>query len=377
MQKIQSYLYPNRIIVTIDLAGFTTEYKNVYQRNVKIYKGISNVIEFDFKNADQKRIDLTTLTSISLNIMDSEGNKLPNSPYTVSPLSILTATATGATVYATTGVSTDVSIPTSNQSTSTTITVPSANITGSFAVGSTLIVSAGIVGIVSISAVNIDIDSATTSLTVTFAKQTVTNHTSVTLSSTSEPLKGLASATIPSADTISLNNQFLKYSITAVDTNSNPVLLYTDSRFGAVGTIELDGSVIPVSAPAQVLTEFTQDINYMGVVVNRSSAIPAKFYQAIPATTMNFSIIVTGFQGEIYLEATTDMTISVNSFLNATKLYSNTISTPTSTTVTWTGVPVNTYNYFRVSWINSSVYSITPTNLNGSIGTVDKITVTH
>jgi hypothetical protein len=366
MQKIQSYLYPNSIIVTAYLAGFSTEYKNVYQRNIKIYKGINNVIEFDIKNADQKRIDLTTLSLMRLNVMDISGNALPNSPYTVTPLSILTATGTGATVYATTG-----------QSTTTTITLPTANVTGAFTTNSTLTVSAGIIGTVTISAVTQDIDSATTSLTVNFANQTIAGATSVSLSSTTEPLKGLASATIPAADTSGLDVQSLRYSITAVDSNSNPLLMYVDSRFGAVGTIDLAGSAVPITRPAQVLTEFTQDINYMGTVVNRSSAIPCKFYEAVPTATLNFSINVTGFQGQIYLEGTTDMTIAVNSFLNASQLYSNTISTPTTTTVTWTNVPVNDFNYFRVSWINSSVYSITPTNLNGSIGTVDKITVSH
>ena len=31
MQKIQSYLYTNRIQLLADVAGFTTEYTNVYQ----------------------------------------------------------------------------------------------------------------------------------------------------------------------------------------------------------------------------------------------------------------------------------------------------------------------------------------------------------
>ena len=88
MQKIQSYLYPNRIIVTADLAGFTTEYKNVYQRNVKIYNGVDNVIEFDIKNADQKRIDLATLKGLKLNVMDSQGNALSKSPYTLTPTTL-------------------------------------------------------------------------------------------------------------------------------------------------------------------------------------------------------------------------------------------------------------------------------------------------
>jgi len=94
MQKIQSYLYPNRIIVTADLAGFTTEYKNVYQRTVKIYQGVDNVIEFDIKNADQKRVDLTTLSNIHMNVMDQSGNALPHSPYPVTPDSPLVGIST-------------------------------------------------------------------------------------------------------------------------------------------------------------------------------------------------------------------------------------------------------------------------------------------
>lgn len=86
MQKISTYLYPNRIELLADLAGFPVEYTNVYQRTVKIYNGIDNTIEFDIKNADQKRIDLDDLTPIELNVMDASGTALPNSPYTVTPL---------------------------------------------------------------------------------------------------------------------------------------------------------------------------------------------------------------------------------------------------------------------------------------------------
>ena len=81
MRKISSYLYPNRIELLANVAGFTTEYTNVYQRTVKIYKGVDNVIEFDIKNADQKRIDLSenpVLTDLYLNVMDAQGNALPN-----------------------------------------------------------------------------------------------------------------------------------------------------------------------------------------------------------------------------------------------------------------------------------------------------------
>jgi hypothetical protein len=60
----------------------------VYQRIVKIYNGIDNTIEFDIKNADQKRIELVTapvINNIEMNIMDASGQALANSPYTVTP----------------------------------------------------------------------------------------------------------------------------------------------------------------------------------------------------------------------------------------------------------------------------------------------------
>ena len=140
MQKISSYLYPNRVELLANLAGFTVEYTNVYQRNVKIYNGIDNTIEFDIKNADQKRIDLATLTQLELNVMDAQGNALENSPYAVTPTA----------------------------------------------------------------------------------------------------LKGIATVVIPQEDLTELSSQYLRYSVSALK-NGEDVLLYADSRFGAVGKIELVG----------------------------------------------------------------------------------------------------------------------------------------
>ena len=69
MQKISSYLYPNRILLTTDLAVHPTEYRIVYQRKFKIYKGLDNELLLDIKNADQKRIDVSNKT-IKVVVMD-------------------------------------------------------------------------------------------------------------------------------------------------------------------------------------------------------------------------------------------------------------------------------------------------------------------
>jgi hypothetical protein len=61
MQKISSYLYPNRINVVADLALFPTRWNIVYQNRVKIYQGVDNVLTIDVKNSDQKRIDISEM----------------------------------------------------------------------------------------------------------------------------------------------------------------------------------------------------------------------------------------------------------------------------------------------------------------------------
>ena len=60
MQKISSYLYSNRIRAVVNLAASPLEWRIVYQRKFKIYQGLDNVLELDVKNAEQKRIDITT-----------------------------------------------------------------------------------------------------------------------------------------------------------------------------------------------------------------------------------------------------------------------------------------------------------------------------
>jgi hypothetical protein len=281
MQKISSYLYPNRVQLLVDLAGFIVEYKNVYQRNVKIYQGVDNVIEFDIKNADQKRIELVTdpaVTDIVMNVMDQSGNALPNSPYAVTP-------------------------------------------------------------------------SAT--------------------------IKGIAVVTIPSADLADIQHQNLKYSVTATKDGAS-IPLYSNSYFGAVGVLELVGSLLPATKPARTYSEFAGEINLMGNVINHSPVIATKFYEAIPTTTMDFEMELDNFIGNIYLEGTTDMTISVDSFKNATHIVSRTYGrndSQSSQPLVWSNIDITEYNYVRVSWVYPDVWQY-GSQSTLPFGSVVKITVT-
>ena len=62
MQLTPRYLVSNRTNIITNEAGFVVEYRPVYQRQLQVYKGIDNVLEFRVLNADQKPIDIETYT---------------------------------------------------------------------------------------------------------------------------------------------------------------------------------------------------------------------------------------------------------------------------------------------------------------------------
>ena len=60
MQLNSIYLYPNRLDAYTNLDAWISErYRQVYQRNIKVYKGVDNKLEFSVKNSDQKPLKLT------------------------------------------------------------------------------------------------------------------------------------------------------------------------------------------------------------------------------------------------------------------------------------------------------------------------------
>lgn len=63
MQLTPRYLVNNRINIVANEAGnIITEYRPVYQRQIKVYRGIDNVLSFRLLNADQKPIDTSLYT---------------------------------------------------------------------------------------------------------------------------------------------------------------------------------------------------------------------------------------------------------------------------------------------------------------------------
>jgi len=61
MQLIPVYLYPNRIEVYTNVPGQwrNERYRRVYNRNVKIFRGLDNRVDIQVRNSDEKALDTT------------------------------------------------------------------------------------------------------------------------------------------------------------------------------------------------------------------------------------------------------------------------------------------------------------------------------
>ena len=59
MQLVPRYLVKNKINIISNDAGLLTEYRPVYQRTIKISRGVDNLIQFKLLNADQKPVTIT------------------------------------------------------------------------------------------------------------------------------------------------------------------------------------------------------------------------------------------------------------------------------------------------------------------------------
>lgn len=77
MQLISVYLYPNKIdVFTNTLAAWQTErYRRVYNRNLKIHRGVDNRVDLQVRNSDQKAQDITG-SYLVFNLVNRESKEL-------------------------------------------------------------------------------------------------------------------------------------------------------------------------------------------------------------------------------------------------------------------------------------------------------------
>lgn len=78
MQLISVYLYPNKVTAyTNHLASWKTErYRQVYNRNLKLYRGTDNRVDIQIRNSDEKPYDISDFDEIVFSLLNKESRIL-------------------------------------------------------------------------------------------------------------------------------------------------------------------------------------------------------------------------------------------------------------------------------------------------------------
>lgn len=92
MQKCPIYLYSNLFEVILDLDDNTRINNIMYQRNLHIQKGLKNKVQIQFKNSDQKLINVSTGTFIFSMFNSTNQNRLLRKVIEVTDDGVTTST---------------------------------------------------------------------------------------------------------------------------------------------------------------------------------------------------------------------------------------------------------------------------------------------
>jgi len=77
MQNLPVYLCPNKLDITLDLDATVRGVNQVmYQRDLKIQKGIKNQVRIQFKNSDQKKVQIYNTQTFVFSLFDAVNRRL-------------------------------------------------------------------------------------------------------------------------------------------------------------------------------------------------------------------------------------------------------------------------------------------------------------
>ena len=167
MQKLPVYLYANLFEVMLDLDNNIGIHQTMYQRALTIQKGVRNTVQLQFKNSDQKRLNISTQTFV-VNIFDPETNTLT----LTKPVQIL--------------------------------------------------------------------DNAST---------------------TTNALKGIGQVTFNEVDLIDVPSKTYRFSVTRLENDRSYSPAYTNTYYGASGTLEVKDDIYPVLQPSLEIKNFQANFN--------------------------------------------------------------------------------------------------------------------
>jgi len=236
MLSLPIYLYPNVCDFVLDLDTTVSGVNQVmYQRDLKLQKGVKNKIQIQFRNSDQKYISVDSSGTFVFSIFDATNRRL----LLEKTITVLDDSNTVYTQRDQTQISNLLTF-----SSGTSVAVGQV-ITGFGIKPNSVIISSNVI-------------NGSTVLN-NFTVFPVSSSTALTVVTPS--LKGLGEIDFLEADTMNLATGEYTFSIKYMDQDGEYLPAYGNTYYGINGTLHLASDIYPLLSPSQTITSFLKTLN--------------------------------------------------------------------------------------------------------------------
>lgn len=331
MQKLPVYLYANLLTVQLDLDNDVTKRnETMYQREIKIQRGMKNKVQIQFKNSDQKLVHVAAASSTTSAI---------NSGSTIIPLASLSNVKLGMLVDSP-AVQAGTYVSSIN-----TNSVEVSNLNPVFNPDLGQFLSPILSNIAGGTVVNFKHNFVFSMFDTEQQRMVIEKELEIVDNGTSTSTRGIALLTLNDSDIKNLNSGYYTFGITLADSDGHRLPVYADTYYGINGTVKLTHDLYPTLKEGYVITNFQRFAN------EDEDASRYEFYtgnlRAFPdrTQTTTAAMYFTNFSGTVRLQGTLDDTPGT---------FANYVDLETKTYTNFTGVDyanaIGNWSNVRVLW---------------------------
>jgi len=341
MQKLPLYLYTNLLTVQLDLDNDVIKRnETMYQRELKIQRGMNNKVQVQFKNSDQKLIHIAAL-STTAGAASSSSNVI--------------------TLASTTNVKVGMFVDNPNVQEGTFVSnvesnsVVVANLNPVYNPESGEFLSPILTSITSGTSVSFYHNFVFSMFDAEQQRMIVQKELEIIDNGVSTSTKGIALLTLSDNDIRGLSSSYYTFGITLADNDGHRLPVYSDTYYGINGTVRLTHDLFPTLKEGYVITNFQRYAN------EDEYASRYEFYsgnlRAFPdlTQTTTAAMYFDNFSGTVKIQGTLDDTPGT---------FANYVDLETKTYSNFTGVDygnaIGSWSNVRVLWYpnNSDLYGL-------------------
>jgi len=338
MQNLPVYLYPNKTNVLVDLDGGTRGAYNVmYQRELKIQKGLKNKVQLQFKNSDQKSIRVLAATRTADNITTGTFILPVVSTASIS-VGMKPSIASDPTYFQEGTYVADIGNGTVTLGTQNPVYNPEIN---QFLSPLQLNISSGTNIIFSSNFTFSMFDSINNNLLI--SKSIDILDDGVTTAT-----RGLALLTLDENDTRELETTSYTFGITQVDEQGANLATYANTYYGINGTLQLTADLYPMPRPTVEITQWQKYYNQSNLKYDFYTGNLRSYPEQNQVTTV--ALYLKDFKGTIHIQGT--LQNNPGTFANYADIAILTYTAPATDVIYYNAV--GSWSDVRVLWTPDS-----------------------